>query len=86
MVNKDVIVVNKTYLYIQNAVFMDKPGDNAEQRRHAIFQEYERVLKNHGTNATKFAKKEIYREVASNLNYSFEWVRKVIAYYLKNKH
>lgn len=65
---------------------MDSPGENAIERRRKIFQEYEKVISELGPDiAPNFAKTKIYEKVADNLNYSPEWVRKVIASFLKKK-
>lgn len=64
---------------------MNEPGENAQLRRQAIYKEYEKVLADKGGEARKYAKQAIYDMVADNLNYSPEYVRKVIACYLKKR-
>jgi hypothetical protein len=66
-----------------------KPGENSSLRRLAIYREYEKVIAkytaNHGILATDIAKGKLYTEVADALNYSVEYVRKVVYSFLKEK-
>lgn len=65
---------------------MKSPGDNALERRRKIFQEYERVIAELGPErAPDTPRKKIYEKIADNLGYAPEWVRKVIASFLKKK-
>ena len=82
-----------SYFYNKDVVLMYEPGENAQLRRNAIYKEYERVLAEirllkqqpSGIDPEEIAKKSLYERVADNLNYSPEYVRKVIAWCLKNR-
>jgi len=80
------IADNKSYFYNTNAVSMNpNPSDNASARREAIFREYEKVLSENGSKGPHLSKQYLYTEVADRLNYSAEYVGKVIVAHLK-KH
>lgn len=64
---------------------MNKRSENFLVRRQKIFQEYENVIAEFGPNAPGIAKKILYERVADKLGYAPEWIRKVIAEYLKEK-
>jgi len=65
---------------------MSQPGENTLLRRQKIYDEYTRVLATYGPEiAPKLSRKVICTEVADNLNYSIEYVRKVTASFLKKK-
>lgn len=71
-------------IFTANMPHMSQQFETTLLRRQAIFREYERILIDLGPErATEKPKKKIYEMVADNLNYSPNYVAKVIASFLR---